>query len=158
MKQAFQLLKINNWIIRSCKGCIDYALIKSAENHLGVLFPKSYKEFLSQYGFISLGGCEIFGIIDSDFINSEVPDAVWLAMDNRKNFNFPKYLIPIYDVGEGTTYCLDTSQMNEEGECPVVAWPLGGYGQTPVLEIVAKDFGEFFLNKVKEQIELKAHE
>ena len=43
--------------------------------------------------------------------------------------------------------------MNEEGECPIVSWPLGGYEETPVLEVVAEDFGKFFLDMVEQQIE-----
>ncbi|MGL5784474.1 MAG: SMI1/KNR4 family protein, partial [Alphaproteobacteria bacterium] len=83
---------------------------------------------------------------------------VWLNLENRVNFNQPAHLIEVDSVGEGTTYCLDTSQMNESGECPVVAWPLGGYEETPVLEIVSEDFGKFFLDRVEEQIALKTEQ
>ncbi|MGL5720215.1 MAG: SMI1/KNR4 family protein, partial [Alphaproteobacteria bacterium] len=107
-----------------------YEIIHKAEEALALKFPKTYKKFLEKYGYGGVGWFEIYGIIDSDFINSEVPDAIWLSLEGRKAFSFPHHLIAIYNVGEGTKYCLDTSQMNESGECPVVAWPLGGYEET----------------------------
>jgi hypothetical protein len=39
--------------------------------------------------------------------------------------SFPQYLIPIHALGNGELSCLDISQMNEEGECPIVAWYFG---------------------------------
>jgi hypothetical protein len=154
LSTAFALLEKYKDLVVCSSGEKKEDLIEEAQIYLGVYFPISYKMFLRKFGFISLGGCEIYGVIDSDFINSTVPDAIWFSYDNRQ-YGLPHYMLQIYSVGEGTTYCLDTSQMNSEGECPVVAWPLGGYETTPVLEIVAPDFGTFFLNLVKREIEWK---
>jgi len=155
LETAFSLLQNYPDLIKRAGIEIYENLIPRAESYLEVDFPETYKKFLSKYGYLSLGGCEIYGLVDDDFINSGVPDAIWLSYENQKNFGKPKYIVQIYNVGEGTTYCLDTSQMNEQGECPVVAWPLGGYEETPVLEIIAEDFGKFFLDMVQRQIELK---
>jgi hypothetical protein len=155
LNKAFSSLQNNAELIKSSGKKIDEEVIKKAQDYLEVKFPTTYKKFISKVGFLSLGGCEIYGIIDEDFINSGVPDAIWFSYENRKNYGTPDYLVQIYSVGEGTTYCLDTSQMNEEGECPVVAWPLGGYEETPVLEVIAEDFGKFFLDMVQQQIEYK---
>ena len=135
--------------------------IKNAENVLGISFPKTYSAFLEKFGCGGVGSLEIYGLIkDEDFLGNKipfvaVPNVVWTTLQWNKEFNHPLYLPIIYNVGEGTLYCLDTSQMNEEGECPLVAWPLGGYEETPVLEIVAEDFGKFFLDMVERQIEYK---
>ncbi len=102
---------------------------------------------------MSLGGYEIYGIIDDNFIDSSCPDAVWLAMTDRNQFGFPHHLLPIYDLGEGTKYCLDTSQMNAEGECPVVVWPIFGYESTPILEIEAENFGQFLLDTIQRKLD-----
>ncbi len=155
LEKAFELIEKHQELLKAYKGRIDAKVIRVAQDYLGVSFPLTYKVFLEKFGFISLGGCEIYGIIDENFRDSGVPDAIWYSHENYINYGKPSNIVQIYSVGEGTTYCLDTSQMNEEGECPVVAWPLGGYEETPVLEIIAEDFGKFFLNMVERQIEYK---
>lgn len=62
---------------------------------------------------------------------------------------FSHHLIPIHTLGNGELSCLDTSQMNEEGECPVVAWYFGATLPNGKLEILAEDFGAFLLEKVR---------
>lgn len=136
-------------------GGQSVSLIEEAEKVLGLTFPKSYKMFLQKYGYGGVNSFDIDGITSYKPEGSSYGGVVWSVLERRKKFNYPAYLIPIYDVGEGTAYCLDTSQMNAEGECPVVAWPVGGYEETPVLEIVAEDFGSFFLKQVEEQIKRK---
>lgn len=138
-----------NIYINKCKN-IEF--IKDAENYLNIKLPDSYKNFLEIYGFLSFGGQEIYGLIDNDFINSEVLDAFWLTMDFRKEFDLPHHIILISDIGDGSYYALDLTQMNDEQECPVVIWPVGGYDETPELEIVAPDFGTWFYDQVMEQI------
>jgi antitoxin YobK len=141
-------------------GPITNNTIELAEKRLGIKFSKSYKVFLNKLGCGGIG-CEVYGITrDLDFLNSNIPECaipnvVWTTLEYNKEFNHPLHLPIVYNVGEGTLYCLDTSQMNEEGECPVVAWPLGGYEETPVLEIVAPDFGTFFLDLVKRELEIQ---
>ncbi len=130
-------------------------LIEKAEQDLDLQFPKTYRKFLKEYGYGGINSLDIDGITEYKFDGSDYGGVVWNTLNYRNDFSYPKYLIPIYNVGEGTIYCLDTSQMNEEGECPVVAWPLGGYEETPVLEVVAEDFGKFFLDMVQRQIEYK---
>ena len=61
----------------------------------------------------------------------------------------PLYLIPIYDLGNGELYCLDTSKIDAEGECPVVGWYFGR------IEKLYDSFGAFLLEIVKSEIEDK---
>ena len=130
-------------------------VIKEAEQVLDIKFPNTYKKFLQEYGFGGIGSFLISGIRENSIDKVISTGVVWKNIKNRKELNQPKHLIVLESVGEGTLYCLDTSQMNDEGECPVVAWPLGGYEETPVLEIVAEDFGKFFLDLVEREIEYK---
>lgn len=155
LEKAYSLLTKHPKIIVHSGNPVNENLISAAEEYLGIQIPLSYKNFLSKFGFLSLGGAEFYGIIDNDFAHSSTPDAIWITKNNNEEFNQPISLLTIYDIGDGSTYCLDTSQMNQDGECPVVVWPLGGYKETPVLEIVAEDFGKFFLDIVKQQIEYK---
>lgn len=140
-------------------GPCSLNVIKNAERALSLSFPESYKIFLAEVGAGGVEGDYIYGLGKNDFdFLGELPEitayhVVWSNLFERRHFLHPLHLITIYDLGDGTTYCLDTSQMDEYNECPVVVWPIGGYEETPVLEIIAKDFGEFFLKKIEEQIQ-----
>ncbi len=130
-------------------------LVEKAQLSLRVKFPLSYQEFLLKYGYGGVNSLDVDGITDYVVPGSDCGGIVWSTKEKRKTTGFPHHIIPISDMGDGSSYALDLSQMDAENECPVVIWPLNGYEDTPVLEIVAKDFGEFFLNKVKEQIAMK---
>lgn len=147
-------LERENLLAVSINKNMKDSFIQDGEKFLNVVFPKSYLAFLKDYGFCSLGGREIYGIIDNQFEDSSIPDAIWLNYRNRTDFDQPEHIIVISDVGEGSYYALDLSQMNDQQECPVVIWPSGGYEETPELEIVAPDFGTWFLNEVKLRIAL----
>lgn len=126
-------------------------LVEKAELALGIRFPPSYREFVSRLGCGSFGSFEVYGIASDDFENSCVPDGIWLTLDERRSIGLPGHLILIYSVGEGTTFALDSSQRGDDGECPVVAWPVGGASDSG-LEVIAKDFGEFLLSMVREEL------
>lgn len=123
-------------------------LVHAAEAALGVLFPPTYRAFLIEVGCGDIAGAEFFGIIDDDFENSSVPDAIWLTLDERRVSDLPRNLIIVYDLGEGTYYALDTIKRHKDGECHVVAW-VPGIMDNQGLDVVAEDFGELFLNTVK---------
>ncbi|KPB04503.1 SMI1/KNR4 family protein [Bacillus sp. CHD6a] len=50
-------------------GPIDEDVITQAEKELNVSFPRSYKEIVKQYGVISAGTDEIFGLGVSGYLN-----------------------------------------------------------------------------------------
>ena len=162
LERAFELIEENfeEDEIEFCEPQKE-STIQSAENILACKFPKSYRKFIKEYGCGGAGSLEIYGIIKDEEFKKEnipfvaVPNMVWATLKRNRDFDHPLHLLIIYNVGEGSLYCLDTSQMNEDGECPVVVWPIGGYAQTPVLEVVADDFGAFFLDMVKQQIAYK---
>jgi hypothetical protein len=152
---AFELLKERKTSLEcDFHGPKDENIIFKAELILGLKFPPSYRFFLQTVGAGGPGKAYIPGLITNTSQALKDGGIVWGELTDREKGFHPKHLINIHDVGEGTTYCLDTSQMNEEGECPVVAWPLGGYEETPVLEIIAPDFGTFFLDLVKQELNI----
>lgn len=135
--------------------------IEKAEQALGISFPTSYKLFLEKYGCGGIHNFEIYGLIkEEDFdVNHTptvpIPNVVWTTLAWNRDFNHPLQLPIISELGEGSVYCLDTSHMNSECECPVVIWPIGGYEDSTKLEVVATNFGEFFLKMVKNEMEKK---
>jgi len=125
------------------EGEKDSSLIGDAEKALNLVFPPTYKKFLTRLGCGDIEGMEFYGLIDNDFNNSSIPDAIWLTLEERKS-GLPKHLVLVNAIGDGGYYALDTGQTNEDGECPVVAYELNGQA-----EKVADDFGSFLLSELK---------
>ncbi|MFC4775750.1 SMI1/KNR4 family protein [Paenibacillus sp. GCM10023252] len=126
-------------------GGVPEEIVVKAEKLLGLKFPESYRDFLLQFGVGNFGFIEIYGIINDDFYNSGVPDAVWYTLQEREEVNFPLNLIVIHDTSGGELFCLDTSQPN----APVVTYHIGYDIEVQTYEVIANDFGEFLLERVE---------
>ena len=86
-------------------------LISLAEEKLGLKFTGLYLDYLKTFGAGNFGAQEIYGIINADFENSSVPDAIWYTLTERKEINLPNNLLVIYDTGSDELFCLDYNQM-----------------------------------------------
>lgn len=136
----------------------DESILLKAENDLALRFPHTYRRFLLEKGYGGVNSLDIDGITDYKFDGSDYGGVVWSTIRCRENSRYPHYIVPIYNLGEGTKFCLDISQMNEEGECPIVAWPVGGAEEGEKLEVIAPDFGTWFLEMVEEEVRFKQEE
>ena len=137
LKNAFQYIDENE--SSDFVGPIDESVIAKAEEEIGMEFPPSYKQFLKRYGCGDVDGKEIFGIIDADFKNSSIPDAIWLTLEERKSGLNPKLLL-VYAVGDGTYYAIDFKVVNTQQEHPIVSVYLNEIG-----EKVADSFASFLV-------------
>lgn len=152
LHQALQLIR-DNEDQADFVGPRDESLIQAAEAALGLSFPPTYRRFLKEKGCGSIAGAEFYGIINDNFINSSVPNGIWLTLDERKTSNLPTTLILISDTGDGGYYAIDTSRRDNQGESPVIVWfpgfsNVGGEG-----EEVAEDFGAFILERIREALQ-----
>jgi|WetSurMetagenome_2_1015567.scaffolds.fasta_scaffold371014_2 antitoxin YobK len=129
-------------------------LINLAENRLGLKFTRTYRRFLLEYGAGGIGSFEIYGIIDEDFENSGIPDVVWLTLRERKEVNFPAFLLPIYDLGDGELFCLDL-RTQQDSEAKIVGFTPGYSSAQQKLDIVAEDFGKLFLDLILMELKIK---
>jgi hypothetical protein len=120
-------------------GGISENEIENAIKTLSVVFPESYKAFLSDFGGGDAGGEIIFGIT-----NNEEDDIV-IATQMERSQGLPKNLI-IIGFSNDTLVCLDTSKMNN-GECPVVEVN-DDYSE---IEVVADTFGKFLYEYLNEE-------
>lgn len=87
-------------IIKDCEdytaiGGVSIEQIKSAEEELGLVFSKEYKEFLKEHGVACANGHEFLGICDSGRLN--IIDGTLKA--KKKNENIPEDMYLIEDVG-----------------------------------------------------------
>lgn len=140
-KKAIELIDKNKAKLAYPPHAQNTEKIKLAEKKLNVKFPKSYREFLKKYGSIGIGGIEIYGLWNDVIIK----DTLYERESNEEN-TFPLHYIPIHALGNGELSCLDTSQINKEEECPIMAWYFGS------TEKLSEDFGEFLLDKIVSQL------
>ena len=131
------------------EGPKDLELIEKAELYLKINFPPSYKQFLSKLGCGDIEGQEFYGIINDDFENSCIPDAVWLTMSERQQ-GLSEDLIIIGASGYGTYFALDTSKKNDAGENPVIEYMSGCETR-----YIADSFGEFLLSEINSVLEIE---
>lgn len=127
-------------------------LISLAEEKLGLKFAGLYLDYLKTFGAGNFGAQEIYGIIDADFENSSVPDAIWYTLTERKEIRLPDNLLVIYDTGSDELFCLDFNQRDDNGEPKVVSLVPGVDLESQTYEIIANDFGDFLLDLVKQEV------
>lgn len=127
-------------------------LIEAAEHKLGLKFTGTYLDFLRSFGAGNFGSDEVYGIIDGDFEDSCVPDAIWFTLNKRKEIDFPQNLLVIYDTGSDELFCLDFNRRSTASEPIVVAFVPGLDHDMQTNEVIANDFGDFLLEMVKSQL------
>jgi len=128
------------------------SLIGRAEGVLGLNFPPTYRRFLLDLGCGDIGGREFYGLVDGDFENSCVPDGIWVTLNERKFPNTPHEMIVVGSSGHCSSYVLDTARRTPDGECPVVEWWPGSGVDPADCQVIAEDFGAFFLMLVQEAL------
>ncbi len=147
LEVAFELVDAND-DQADFDGTKPDELLSKAEQSLGLAFPATYRAFLSHLGCGDIAGVEFYGVIKDDFVNSSVPDAIWLTLRQRENGKAPSSLIIVGSTGNGGYYAIDCSKSSGENESPVVEWWAGPQQQREV----ATDFGEFFLRSIREAL------
>ena len=127
-------------------------VIAKAEGLFNHKFSKQNYEFFKRLGYLSFFGHEFFGICKDDFTGEHAGCAIEATLQDRKELNLPPTWLTLYFFDDGYYGYLDYSQLNEEGEPPVIMAIYNGR-ENVVVERVADDFGDFLLNLVKEQLD-----
>lgn len=127
------------------------SVINLAENLLHVKFSKQLHEYLAQFGYIEFFGHEVYGIIKEDF--SAIPEGsiVECALYERKKYNLPEHLVPIFFLDDGGKAYIDFSTINYAGEPMIVSAYYNGMKYV-ITEKLSEDFGDFLLTMVNEQL------
>lgn len=103
------------------KGVSEQIIIKF-QDELQVKFPKSYVQFLKEFGEGGINGTYFFGIGNENFAS-----VLKRTRQFREKENIPQEYIVIQNpntLEEEWLICLDTSRMEDE-ECPVIKYMLG---------------------------------
>ena len=125
-------------------------VVRSAEKALGLKLPPTYRRFLRELGAGSFGAAEIYGVVDIDFENSAVPDAVWVTVGARENDDLPADLVVVGHEDDEIT-CLQIRPEAEEG--PVMVINAGEDPERVGTRTAAEDFGAYLLSRVEEELE-----
>lgn len=151
-KKAKKLI-IKNEDLADFEGKKPISYIEKAESLTNLKISGFYLDFLQEFGAGNFGSEEIFGIIDDDYINSSVPDAIWYTLTLRNSGNLPSNFLVIYDNGSDEIYCLDFNNVGKTGEPKVVSIDLGYDLDDQDVEIIAEDFGDFLLELVESELD-----
>lgn len=110
-------------------GTTEEAIDKE-EVALGRKLPPSLRLWLVENNGLGISDITIFPILDQRDLRSTW-DSIdrrfktgwkeWLANFDEHSSAFD-HLLPFADFGSGDYYCLDYSQLNSNGETPVVKW------------------------------------
>lgn len=123
---------------------------RTAEKALGLRLPPTYRRFVLELGAGSFGAAEVYGVIDADFERSSAPDAVWATLRAREENDLPADLVILGQEDDEIT-CLRVRPGDEEGEVLIL-----NAGEDPDrvgTRVVARDFGEYLLARVEEELE-----
>ncbi len=148
-------------LAKDCKNYHDSGgrtetVVSKAEELFGTKFSRQIREFYKRLGYLSFYGNEIYGIWE-DFSGSGGIGSITTALADRKDYNLPKEWLPIYFYDDGYMGYLDYSQLNDEGEPPVIMAIYNG-DEFVVVERIADDFGDFLLELVEWQLEEQLEE
>ncbi|GAA5587778.1 hypothetical protein Acal01_02957 [Acinetobacter calcoaceticus] len=130
------------------EGTKEELLVKLAENYLEITFPDSYRYFLKKLGCGDIAGQEFYGVINEEKINSGIPDATWITLKYRRQFDLPAKYIVFYHFGDGNYAVLDCEK-NNQGNNIVEIWSPG----ENTFQFFSADFGSFFYNQIKKMFD-----
>jgi antitoxin YobK len=151
LQQAFDIIAAAE--VAHFAGTQPPQRIARAEEALGTQFPPTYHEFVSRLGCGSFDGEEFYGIANDDFETACVPNAIWVTRKRREQGHIPPAFIVFSTTGDGADYVIDTSQKNAVGDSPVLECWSGAPISELNRQIVAPDFGEFFLRTIRNALD-----
>ena len=126
------------------RGGVSAQLIAAAEARLGVPFPAPFRLYLGELGQVSIGGTEVYGLVNDAFDANTVPCAVGVTLRKRR-LGLPEQYVVVHAVGDGTLLAIDTSSIG----APVVAWR----HESVMVDEEYSDFGDFLYEIVEDEID-----
>ncbi|MBO0451876.1 SMI1/KNR4 family protein [Enterococcus sp. MJM16] len=149
--KAKRIIQENDYLVDDFGGAQKNS-IEKAQKILGVEFPEDYKLFLADFGALTFGSIEIYGVCKEDFADSGIPDTVWATLNERELIQMPKQLIILYNSGMGELYCMNFNELNKENEPQITSYYPGFSEEAQRNEILYDNFGSFLLDMVMEEI------
>jgi len=125
----------------------DSETIDAIEETMKVKFPKSYRTFLSKYGNLMIQGIFIAGIsrnTSERIVSGTVIFETDMVIDY---FKLPSGMAVVRHYQDDSCICLDTNNIGEDGECPVLKYNLFEKDETP--KLFFSNFNDFLADFLK---------
>ena len=130
------------------------SLVGRAECVLGLRFPPAYRHFLLELGCGDIAGQEFYGLVGDNFDDGCVPNGIWVTLHQRKYPDTPHEIVVVGSSGHGSFFfVLDAARRTPDGECPVAEWRPGSGVNPANCQVIAEDFGAFFLMLIQEALQ-----
>jgi hypothetical protein len=133
--------------------------VERLQKDLGVQLPRSYKDFLQAYGYLSLPNWYVGGLFNGEHPHNFTGCVYCDTQRIRQEKPLSTHLVCI-QTDILAPYFLDTSQMHKDGECPLVVVDLRTMRQDD-FGGGARTFGTWlanFLSEYAEEIEDEVEE
>jgi len=148
INDAIRLIKDRRFYVHSYAPASEDE-IAALEVALASDLPRSYKAFLRIFGSGGAEDIEIYGIVPGRPNYRAIPNAHWYTEEQKKIGGYPSGLLSIATLGGGHDACLNLNAM-KDSECPVVRWDMGSFEAESELDVLAPDFGAYFLKLVQD--------
>ena len=149
VEKFIELVKAHEGIVNFDEEPTEPILIAEAEHILKVTFPPSYRRFLEQLGECDIEGEEFYGVWRHRDDPTQLMGTVHFTLQDRDDVDLPPAMLVLQYDGMGGTYVLDTSQPDQDGEAPVLAYQPPWVANGRPLEPIAPSFGHFALSKAR---------
>jgi hypothetical protein len=143
-ERLIELIRGPDGIARYSSGCEDRT-IAAAERELGAALPPSYRRLIQEFGTWEFAGEEFLGIYQTRAMGAKLLGTVIETLEARDQFGMPTDLIVVMSDGMGGLVVLDASQVDQDGEYPVLVWNPGCLDRDS-MERLGDNFGSFALD------------
>lgn len=93
-------------------------ILLAAEHVIGQSFPRSYRNFIVEYGCGAIDSEEIIGLGGPDHLSVLKLKSIFESRSRK----MPNYLLPIRADGYGNYDCIDLRKPTENDEYEIVLW------------------------------------
>ena len=127
MNTLIEQLKITNALIKPA----TQQQIEQAEHQLNIQFSLEYRLYLEEFGVISLGSKEIYGlgVKDSSYLN-----LLTIVPDLRQYPGYPSQAVPLLEIGDGHYYLYDNYNQK------ILMWAIPNGGKPQEIEESLENF------------------
>jgi hypothetical protein len=143
-ERLIELVRGNDEIANHADGC-DEGTIAAAERDLSTTFPPSYRRVIEEFGTWDIAGEEFLGVYQTPAMGQKLLGSVAETLDAHSQYGMPSDLIVVMFDGMGGLIVLDSSQVDQEGEYPVLVWN-PGITDRQSMERLGDNFGSFALS------------